>query len=78
MRLTTIFHFLNFKQNLSCGIIDNKSRYNYSKQIYNSIFGKDLNIYQIKKFLVNLIKYQMSFEFTFTKLFLLYTVFFIN
>ena len=75
MRLTTIFHFLNFKQNFSCGIIDNKSRYNYSKQIYNSIFGKDLNIDQIKKFLVNLIKYQMSFEFTFTKLFRLYAVY---
>ena len=67
MRRTTIFHFLNFKQNLSCGIVDNKSRYNYSKYIYNSIFGKDLNIDQIKKFLVNLIKYQMSFFMFFNK-----------
>ena len=72
MRLTTIFHFLNFKQNFSFRIIN---LYNYSKLIYNSIFGKDLKIDQIKKFLVNIIKYQMSFEFMFTKLFRLYAVY---
>ena len=31
-------------------------------------FGKDLNIVQIKKILVNIVNYQMSFKSTFTKL----------
>ena len=44
MRLTSIFHFLNFKQNFSLMIsMCFKILYNYFKKIYSSVFVKDLD-----------------------------------
>ena len=76
MRLTTIFHFLNFKQNFSCGIIDDRVDITIQNKFTILSLEKIKILIRLKKLLVNLIKYQMSFEFTFAKLFRLNAVYF--
>ena len=77
MRFTTIFHFLNFEQSISRCLLIKMYKLDIVAQIKFTILSceKGLDINQIKKILVNIIKCQMSFKFTFTKLFCLYEVY---
>ena len=77
MRFTTIFHFLNFEQSISCSVLTRVTRvYIVVKNKFTILyFDKDLNIDLIKNILVIIINLQMSFKFTFTNLFWLYEVY---